>query len=131
MVTSDLAATVLLVDDDEDVRAVLRELLELEGYEVLEAAHGAHALQVLDRCSRPCVLVLDLMMPVMDGWRFLEEVRARPELADSLPVVVVSASRALPEGPPVRAALTKPFPPEALLEAIEPLCTSLAPARRR
>ena len=114
--------TVLLVDDDEDVRTVLRELLELEGYDVVEAHHGQHALQVLTRC-RPCVLVLDMMMPVMDGWRFLDEVRARPELAQNLPIVVVSASRTLPAGPPVCASLTKPFPPEVLLNALGPLCS--------
>lgn len=117
--------TVLLVDDDEDVRSVLRELLELEGYSVVEAQHGEHALQLLAECL-PCVLILDMMMPVMDGWRFLEEVRARPELADRLSVVVVSASRTLPSGSPVRASLTKPFPPEVLLKALGPLCASAA-----
>jgi CheY-like chemotaxis protein len=83
---------VLIVDDDADIRASLAELLRLSGYEVEQADNGMAALERIASDSRPCVILLDLMMPVMNGWQFLELLRRRedPALA-SLPVVVLTA----------------------------------------
>src|SRR5690349_7038762 len=82
-------ATVLVVEDDPDLRELERLTLDLSGYCVITATNGQEALQTLTRC-RPCVILLDLMMPVMDGFTFLQE-RTRQHLAEDVPVVCVSA----------------------------------------
>jgi len=84
-----LPSRVLIVEDDSDIRAVLAEALELEGYEVSLAADGAQALRIA-RERAPDLILLDLMMPVMDGWSFRAAQLADCELAD-IPLVVVSA----------------------------------------
>src|SRR5215211_5545082 len=84
--------TVLLVDDYADARATIRDLLEENGYPVIEAANGQQALNILvsQKVSRIGLIVLDLQMPVMDGWEFLKLVRNYVLLAH-IPVLVVSA----------------------------------------
>ena len=82
--------TILVVDDDEDIRDSLRYLLEARGYTVAEAIHGKEALAWLETGRRPCLIVLDLMMPVMTGFQFLQVLRSDPVHADT-PVVVSSA----------------------------------------
>ncbi len=79
----------LLVDDDPDIRDSLGALLECEGFSVAEAENGADALAKLRAGLRPCVIVLDLMMPVMDGLEFRRRQTADPALAD-IPVIVNS-----------------------------------------
>ena len=64
---------ILIVDDDPDIRDSLKEVLEDEGYEVNGVANGREALDYLRKSPRPCVILLDLMMPVMDGWQFRKE----------------------------------------------------------
>lgn len=82
---------VLLIEDDEEIRESLLEILVEHGYEARGAVHGRDALEQL-RASpfRPCLILLDLMMPVMDGRSFREEQLRSPELAQ-IPVVVISA----------------------------------------
>ncbi|HEX5870865.1 MAG TPA: response regulator [Longimicrobium sp.] len=80
---------VLLVDDDAAARALTRKVLEKEGWKVCEAANGVEALGCLER-ERPNLILLDLMMPVMDGFEFAEHVRLHPEWS-SIPIVVLSA----------------------------------------
>lgn len=82
---------VLLVEDDDDLRGALAELLKLDGYRVREARNGAHALRVLkDEEIRPFAILLDLTMPTVDGWQFRRALADLPEYAD-VPVVVISA----------------------------------------
>ena len=81
----------LVVDDDPDIRELLFTALEDEGYEVVPAANGQEALAII-QTFRPDVIVLDLMMPVMDGWQFARELRARDE---DIPIVLLSAARDL------------------------------------
>lgn len=81
---------ILLVDDDPAIRAAFTDLLEEEGFSVLTAAHGADALCLLRRMPPPRLIVLDLMMPVLDGWGFLEAQRQDLVLS-SIPVVILSA----------------------------------------
>jgi DNA-binding response OmpR family regulator len=83
-------ATVLVVDDDPDIRELESMALSYDGFEVLTAADGQEALQVL-LTRHPCVIVLDLMMPGMDGLTFLAE-RQRRALGAGIPVVCVSAA---------------------------------------
>jgi CheY-like chemotaxis protein len=82
---------ILVVDDDEDIRLTLQQILEEEGYPSLIAANGAEALDVIRREQRrPRLVLLDLMMPVMDGARFQAKLAEDPGLA-AVPVVVISA----------------------------------------
>jgi CheY-like chemotaxis protein len=84
---------VLVVEDDEGIREALVDLLDSEGFSVTSAIHGADALERLRAASElPDVILLDLMMPVLDGWAFRAEQRQDPKLS-AIPVVVITASR--------------------------------------
>lgn len=113
---------ILVVDDDDDIRETLSEALELAGYAVKTAPHGGEALSLLAEGEKPCLIVLDLMMPVMDGYAFREEQLRRPELA-SIPVVMVTASRSVREASTGAATvLFKPFSLGRLMAAVEQHC---------
>ena len=81
---------VLIVEDDAEIRDLVGEALDSYGYTTMAAANGADALERLRGGARPALILLDLMMPVMDGWEFRRRQLADPGLA-SIPVVVVSA----------------------------------------
>jgi two-component system response regulator MprA len=83
-------ATVLIIDDDDDVREALKDAVLCCGRQVETAEDGVAALAILGQRRRPCLILLDLVMPRMDGWRFLAVLRSTAALAD-IPVVVVSA----------------------------------------
>ena len=87
---SQASKSILVVEDDQDVRDALATVLETEGYSVAKAADGQEALGQLRAASAPCVILLDLYMPVMNGWAFRDEQLRDPKLA-SIPVIVVSA----------------------------------------
>jgi len=113
--------TILVVDDDPDVRSTLAEILAEEGYRVMEAASGREALAYLQTSAPPALILLDLMMPDMDGWQFREEQQADPRLA-AIPVVVVSAF--IDDAEKVASlgaiqCLRKPVALDVLLETIE------------
>src|SRR5262245_10967205 len=82
--------SVLIIEDDVSIRATMREALELLGYEAQVAQNGREALEILSKDYRPCLILLDLMMPVMDGWEFRRAQEQDPRLKD-IPVIVVSA----------------------------------------
>ena len=117
----------LLVDDDERVREALVALLEAQGYPVVGAANGREALDVLRvRGLRPGLILLDLMMPVMDGWQFRAAQLADAELA-AIPVVVFSAHpRARETAVSLRAArvIAKPLDIDELLEVVRAYCAT-------
>jgi len=82
---------VFIVDDDRDIRETLAEVLEEKGFEVITAKNGSEALKILrGMATSPSVILLDLMMPVMDGYKFLEERREDPRIA-SIPVAIITA----------------------------------------
>jgi CheY-like chemotaxis protein len=83
-------ATVLLVEDNDDVREMMALALQLGGYEVWSARHGKEALALLHERHRPSLILTDLMMPVMNGWELKDALMEDPALAD-VPVVAVSA----------------------------------------
>lgn len=115
--------TVLVVDDDADVRESLCDVLHDEGYFTLTAQNGAEALTRL-RASGADIILLDLMMPVMDGIDFRSEQRRDPELA-TIPVIVVSASgdaRSLASSLDAAAYLPKPIRVTQLVQAVHALC---------
>ncbi len=82
---------VLIVDDDADIRRSVAKVLHDEGYETVAAANGREAIDWIRSSElEPCVVLLDLMMPVMDGWQFLEHL-ARDRKLSPIPVVIMSA----------------------------------------
>jgi two-component system, chemotaxis family, chemotaxis protein CheY len=112
---------VLVVDDDPYIRDVVAQLLEGEGYRIEEATNGAEALGVVnDAARRPNVILLDLMMPVMDGWEFARRLQEHtPPL--NIPILVLSAARLPTERLTVlgaRAVLAKPFDVDELLDQV-------------
>jgi len=111
---------VLVVDDDPDIRELLFTALEDEGFEVVPAGNGREALAII-RTFRPDVIVLDLMMPVMDGWQFASELRIRDEGAEDIPTVLLSAARDLrahAEAMSAAEIIEKPFDLADLLPKI-------------
>ena len=93
------AASVLVIEDDPCIRDTLQELLELEGLRVLTAENGQAGLDLLNPTDPPCLILLDLMMPVMDGWEFLATVKRDPhDYRAAIPIVVVSAAANMAQG---------------------------------
>jgi two-component system OmpR family response regulator len=110
---------VLIVDDDPAIRGLMAEALRSEGYDVDLAAHGAEALDAM-RARRPATVLLDLMMPVMDGFTFMEHCH-REQLCDGVPILVISAVQdALNRVAelPVQATLAKPFDLDELVRLV-------------
>jgi CheY-like chemotaxis protein len=110
---------VLVVDDDPAIRGLVADALRDEGYAVDLAAHGREALDAM-RVRRPATVVLDLMMPVMDGFSFMEACHVE-QLCDDVPIVVISAvhdaiQRAMEV--PVQACIAKPFDLEDLVRTV-------------
>jgi len=115
---------VLVVDDDPDILDAICDILEVESYRVARARNGVEALARVDE-ERPAVILLDLMMPVMDGVTFAHALRQRPSVRD-IPILVISA-----DGNPQRAAsvgargyLAKPFDIDALLAHVATIARS-------
>jgi len=113
---------VLVIEDDADLAEMIEVVLESEGYEVRTAVNGKEALKVLGEW-RPDVILLDLKMPVMDGWTFLARQQTDPELVQ-IPVIVMSAYYNLRGGSkrvPAAEVLAKPFQIKDLLSKVEAL----------
>jgi CheY-like chemotaxis protein len=117
------AKRILVVEDDPDMLETFVEVLEMAGYAVTSAIHGQDALEKLATEPRPCLILLDLMMPIMTGWELHERLGSDPALA-AIPAIFVSAAGDPPEAGPSRptAYLRKPVQLHALLEAIRRLC---------
>ena len=113
---------ILVIDDDLDILETLKRLLEDSGYSVTCAASVQEALAELDRV-RPCLILLDLMMPERNGWDFRVEQQRRFELA-SIPVVVMTASAIAPSSIFASAFLRKPLDLAELRDTIGRLCRS-------
>ena len=120
MVTS---GYILIVEDDDDIREALTQILQLEGYVVREAANGREALDISAQNPTPSLILLDLMMPVMDGWQFRTEQLKDPSLS-KVPVVVISADASVHEKVAsfgAASVLPKPISLDRLLRAVEAL----------
>jgi CheY-like chemotaxis protein len=113
-----MGKSILVIDDNRDIRQTLAELLRDEGWTVTTAIDGFHGLQRLETVSRPCLILLDLMMPRMSGLEFLSRLQAHADRAD-FEVVVMSAHdglrREAQQFPAVRGTVRKPFDVEELL----------------
>ena len=116
--------TVLIIEDDDEIREILAEMLAERGYPVATARNGVEGLAALRSGDPPCVVLLDLMMPVMDGWTVRAEMLADPALAH-IPVVVVSGAADLEQkSSQLQAArvITKPVKWPVLLESVRTYC---------
>jgi CheY-like chemotaxis protein len=110
---------ILVVDDDDEIREALSDVLTDEGYEVVGARDGYQALRFLREGQRPNAILLDLWMPVMDGWQLRHELLNDSKLSD-IPVIVLTAVRdQRAQGLMVADVLTKPVQLERLLVALD------------
>jgi CheY-like chemotaxis protein len=126
-----LSEYVLVVEDDPSIREALSEALETEGYRVVCAEHGQAALQHLAGAEPPCLVLLDVMMPVMDGIAFRQAMLGDARLAE-IPVVVITAGGAqLAARVPASKVLHKPVRMEVVVAAVREHCAGTAdPAAR-
>jgi two-component system chemotaxis response regulator CheY len=122
-----MSPLVLVVDDDPDILDAICDILEVERYRVARARNGVEALERVE-AERPDVILLDLMMPVMDGVTFAHVLHGRPGVND-VPILVISA-----DGNPARAAsvgargyLAKPFDIDTLLGHVSAIAGRTAP----
>ena len=125
----DTALTIMVVDDDVDIRETISDLLEMRGFHVLGAGDGGDALAQLKRGARPDVILLDLMMPGLSGDEFRRQQLADPELAE-IPVVLLSGAcgvDAAAERMHV-ASLPKPVELRELMDAVNRYCAGPATA---
>lgn len=116
-----LNASVLVTDDDEDLRLLCQMHLEIGGFSVTQAANGMEAIDVA-RANRPDLILLDLMMPVMDGWDCLSALKADADLAD-IPVFIITGKNQLSDQERAfalgaSAFIAKPFQGPALIAQI-------------
>jgi CheY-like chemotaxis protein len=115
---------ILVVDDDADNRETLADLLGIYGYQVITASNGKEALALLHGGERPCLILLDLRMPVMDGWEFRRRQLADPRLA-GIPILVTTAvapGTVEAESLAIDVYLPKPFDVDLLLDVIRRYC---------
>ena len=111
---------ILIVEDEKESRDTLKELLEFEGYQVETAVNGQEALDALNASGdRICIMLLDLFMPVMDGWQVIDQLRADGRLGSPQIVVITSAPYRAPAGIPVFA---KPLDVDKVISTVQRLC---------
>ena len=117
-----MAKEILVIEDDEGIREMLRQVLELYGYAVLTASDGEKGLERLRKNTlNPCLILLDLMMPVMDGWEFMEAFHQSKDW-ESIPVVVISAFPDKAADLHAQGLLAKPLVLDNLLSVVERYC---------
>lgn len=115
-----MAQTILVVEDDADIAESVRDFLECAGYIVQVAANGRDAIDLLERGEPPDVILMDLLMPIMDGIELLAELARRPALA-AIPAIVMSAASTV-AAPPGIAVIHKPFGIATLFDAVRHAC---------
>lgn len=113
--------TILVIEDDHDTRISLRYSLEAEGYFVFSAADGKQGIETLKRIKPPCLILLDLAMPVMDGTDFINAIESDPAL-HAIPVVLVSAFPEIAKKLITRAFVAKPIDLKTLLKVVKDYC---------
>lgn len=121
-----MSRKILVIEDTADVRELLRQLFEMAGYEVLQAANGAEALNLLENgtAGTPGLILLDLMMPTMNGWEFRRR-QKRDARISGIPVVLISAGGNVDDQAfhlDAVDCLQKPFNSEDLLRLAERYC---------
>ncbi len=113
--------TILVVEDDHDTRVSMRQRLEAEGYFVFSAGDGKQGLEILKRIKPPCLILLDLVMPVMDGEEFVKTIESDPQL-HMIPVVLVTAFPDKAKPLIAKELVKKPINLKTLLDVVEKYC---------
>ncbi len=115
---------VLIIDDEADVRELFRDILHAAGFDAVSAASGAEGLEILRSDPRIKVVLLDLLMPEMDGWRFRHHQLSQPRYASIPTVIVTGAPLGLAAHEQLQAAdyLSKPVPRERLIDTVAKYC---------
>lgn len=119
--TSKQCSSILVVEDDEDIRSVIEDLLQSEGYNTLSANNGKEALEILEKVQSPCLVLLDMMMPIMNGRQFLDAVMANTCLAP-IPVLIVSAIADKTNSKGSIGFLKKPIDINVILKVVGQYC---------
>jgi CheY-like chemotaxis protein len=114
--------TILVIEDDHDTRVSVRNQLEAEGYYVFSAANGKLGLELLRRIKAPCLILLDLVMPIMDGEEFIKAIDSDPDL-HVIPVVVVTAFPEKSKTMIAKALVQKPLNLKTLLQVVQQHCS--------
>jgi CheY-like chemotaxis protein len=114
---------VLVVEDDEGIRETLKVMLEFEGYAVTVTSNGKEALETLQHIPKPGLILLDLMMPIMNGWEFFDSVQKSSDLK-SIPVVVLTAfaDKGQQSLKSAQGILKKPIEIDDLLKTVQSFC---------
>ncbi|MBP9679824.1 MAG: response regulator [Bacteriovorax sp.] len=111
----------LIIEDNKDIQNVLKTALEIEGYLIFTANNGKEGLEQLSKMPIPCMVLLDLMMPIMNGWEFADEI-SRDIIYSSIPIVVVSAFNDKNFNTEKNNYIQKPIDLDALLKTISKHC---------
>lgn len=113
---------ILIVEDDAGIRNTLQFALELSDYKVFTAANGREGLEILPEIPRPCLILLDLMMPVMNGWEFAAALE-KDMVMTTIPVVIVTAYGDQVSNIKSKGVIKKPVDLDALFETIKKWCS--------
>lgn len=117
-----ICKNVLVIDDDPAIRQTIQDVLEIYGYEVNTASDGLEGIEKLSEMKDiPCVILLDLMMPGMNGWGFLDFQRSNPSYA-GVPVIICSAYAESAKSVRAHDILVKPVQLESLVGAVKAFC---------
>lgn len=125
MVKESCCQSILVVEDDDDIRNAIVDLLETEGYSTESAVNGKDALDKLAIIPKPCLVLLDMMMPIMNGREFLDRVMKDSHLAP-LPVLIVSAVADKTNTEGSVGFLKKPIDIEVVLKVVGQYCNSVS-----
>src|SRR4051812_1132430 len=118
--------TVLIVEDDADIREALREVLKEEGYVIYEASNGSEALEVLNKIHGACLILLDLMMPGMNGFDFMAAMKSGSRTFIQIPVVAITGKPVSEAPAGVAELVKKPFDLEELFKILRQYCEPAA-----
>jgi len=113
--------SLLIIEDEKDIRESLQQALEFEGYNVSSAENGQEALRLLNAIQGPCLILLDLMMPIMNGWEFLDALKDDHILA-TIPVVIVSAYSDRAKTVKASGFVKKPIDLDILFRIVKKYC---------
>ncbi len=129
MIGSMECGTVLIVEDNDVLLETFKYVVESEGYHVLTAKNGKEALAVLEVTPHPCLILLDMFMPVMDGWEFLNQIKLKEgDLIVSLPIVICSAAgeqKLAETAKEVSGYLKKPVDMDVLINTVKKFCNPI------
>ncbi len=119
--TETVCKSILIVEDEPGIRENLQALLELEGYRIFTASNGEEGLRLLRRMPRPCLILLDLLMPVLNGMEFLEA-KSHEDAIAAIPVCIVSGVAERPDMSKASAFIKKPIELDGLLRFVRSYC---------